>query len=99
MDWHEFWQFLMSPNVMYLYLLLLLGGWELLSFLRKLYEARQNRLTAEANARVRVAELELEKERERNRPKFNHPLDDLPQDQPYRPYQEGLRQQELPPQQ
>jgi hypothetical protein len=95
MDWHGFWQFL-SQSVAYLYLLLLLGGGELLSFLRKRYEARQNRLIAEAKARVRVAELELEKERERNRPKSNHPLD-VSQDQPYPPYQEGLHQ-ELPPQ-
>src|SRR5436190_15685851 len=96
MDWHGFWQFLLSHNVVYLYLLLLLGGWELSSLLWKLYRARQERLIEEAKARVRVAELELERERERNRPKSNYTMDDLSSDQPYQPYREGL--QELPPQ-
>lgn len=100
MDWPGLGKFLSDtlPFLLYaLYFLILIRGGVLLDFLRRLYEARQDRLIAEAESRVRVAELELEKERDRNRPKFNHPLD-VSQDQPYPPYQEGIRQ-ELPPQQ
>jgi hypothetical protein len=94
MDWHGLWQFLSGISI-YIYFLILIGGGGFLNFLRRLYEARQNRLIEEAQARVRVAELELEKEKERNRPKDHYSLDDLFPEQPYPSYEEGL----LPPQQ
>lgn len=58
MDWPGFWKFLSDISV-YVYLVLLFGGGALLSFLRKLYEARQTRLIAVAQARVEEKELQL----------------------------------------